>query len=162
MKYADLVKKAKENGTWNEKTMWCAVESISEMLEVWKDEDPKAFWGFMREQHGILNGGHYDEQFAMHDVAKMSWKDKEGELHHGAYWTLEQVKEAVKGKQLPKGANIYDAYVAYNATATDLCAVLPEKELTEVAFATWFDDIDWSETGSSTKIWDYMCCKFSE
>lgn len=162
MKYIDLVKKAKENGMWTEKAMMCAVESISEMLEVWKDDDPKAFWSFMREQHSIMSGDHYDEQFAMHDVAKMSWKGKDGALHHGAYWTIEQVKEATKGKQFPKGVNIYDVYVAYNATATDLCTILSDTEMQEVAFATWFDDVDWEDGGSATKIWEYMCYKFDK
>ncbi|MCM1168875.1 MAG: hypothetical protein NC324_02955 [Bacteroides sp.] len=162
MEYKDLVKEARENGAWDEKTMWRAVESISEMLEDLKESNPKAFWAFMREQHGIMYGRHYNEKFAMHDVAKMLWKDKEGKTRSGAYWTLERVRDEIKGKTLPKGANIYDAFVAYNATATDLCTILSEKELGEVAFATWFDDVDWSETGSATKIWDYMCCKFGE
>lgn len=159
LKYIDLVKDAKKNGTWNESTMWSSVESISEMLEDLKKDDPKAFWGFMREQHGILSGEHYDEKFAMHDVANMSWEGRDGEMHHGAYWTFEQVKEATKGKQFPKGTTPYDVFVAYNATATDLCTKFSDKELLDAAYLTWFSDVDWSENGSSTKIWEYMCYK---
>lgn len=162
LKYIDLVKKAKENGTWNEKTMWRSVESISDMLEAWKQEDLKSFWAFMREQHGILNGGHYDEQFAMHDVEKMSWKDKNGDKRHGAYWTLEQVMEAMKDRKYPEGTTIYDVFVAYNASATDLCRKFSDKEIVEAADLEWFDDADWSESGSATKIWDYMSFKLTK
>lgn len=143
-----------------EPVMWEAVRLVSDFARQMRDTDAKWYWSLMRQVHGMLTGGHYSEEFAEHDVSRMEWKDREGKMRSGAYWTLEQVRDAVRGRELPKGATIYDAYVAYNATATDLCAALSDKELADVAFLTWFDDVDWSDTGSSTKIWDYMLCKY--
>ena len=160
MKYIDLVRKAKENGTWNEKTMWCAVESISEMLEAWKEDDPEAFWGFMREQHGIMSGGHYDELFAMHDVAQIEYTDKAGETHKGAYWTVEQTKDATKGLALPTGVTPWDVYVALNVMHSDLCKEFDDAHIVKAACLFFFNDEDWTKKGSATKIWDYMCGKF--
>lgn len=162
MNYIELVKEAKENGTWNEKTMWCAVESISAMLEKLKDEDPKGFWAFMREQHGILSGGHYDEKFAMHDVSQIKYTDKEGKSHNGVYWTVEQTNEATKGIALPVGVTPWDVYVALNIMYSDLCKEMDAAQIVKTAYLFFFADEDWTEKGSATKVWDYMRCKFSE
>ena len=161
MKYIDLIKKAKENGQWSEKTMWCAVESISEMLEDWKDQDPKAFWNFMRTQHGIMSGGHYNEEFAMHDVEQIKYTDKAGDPHEGAYWTVEQTKEATKGLTLPASVTPWDVYVALNVMHSDLCKDLDDAHIIKAAYLFFFSDEDWSKKGSSTKIWEYMSMKFN-
>lgn len=161
MTYLELVKKAKENGTWNEKTMWSAVESISDMLEIWKREDPQAFWGFLREQHYIMSGGHYDEKFAMHDVAQIEYTDKAGETHTGAYWTVEQTKEATKGLTLPAGVTPWDVFVAMNVMHSDLCKDMDDTQIVKAAYRFFFDDEDWTKKGSATKIWEYMCLKFN-
>lgn len=162
MKYIDLVKQAKENGTWNEKTMLCAVESISEMLETLKEQDPKAFWEFMREQHGILSGGHYDEKFAMHDVAQIEYTDEHGYTHNGAYWTVEQTKEATKGLTLPASVTPWDVYVALNVFHSDLCKELDDAQIIKAAYLFFFADEDWTKKGSANKVWDYMYLKFSK
>ena len=43
---------------------------------------------------GALSGGHYDEEFARHDISKM--------LPRGEYWSLKQVEDATKGMSFPQ------------------------------------------------------------
>lgn len=153
MTYADLVKMAKENGTWNEKTMWCAVESISELLEKWKEDDPKAFWAFMREQHGIMSGDHYDEKFAMHDVAQIEYTDKKGDTHKGAYWTVEQIEEATKGMTFKSGVTKWDKFVAFNSFWADTCKALDAEQIIKAAYQFYFADEDFK---GKNKVWEYQ------
>lgn len=161
MSYLELAKEAQKNGSWNDKTMWYAVESLSDMLEEMKKSDPKAFWGFMREQHGILSGGHYNEDFAMHDVAQIEYTDKNGDPHKGAYWTVEQTKEATKGLALPASVTPWDVYVALNVFHSDLCKEFDDAHIIKAAYLFFFADEDWTKKGSEKKVWEYMCLKFS-
>ena len=73
MTYKDMVMKAKAAGVTNEKTMWDSIESFSELLEDLKASHPDVYWSFMREQMGIMYHGHYDEAFALYDVATGLW-----------------------------------------------------------------------------------------
>ncbi len=82
-------------------------------------------------------------------------------MRRGAYWTIEQVMEVMKDRKYPEGTTIYDVFVAYNASATDLCTKFSDKEIVEAADLEWFADADWSESGSATKIWDYMSFKLT-
>lgn len=61
MEYKDLIKNAKANGVASDKAMWQSVDGLSDMLCVLKEEHPAMYWEFMRKQHSILYGPHYDK-----------------------------------------------------------------------------------------------------
>ena len=96
---------------------------------------------------GALSGGHYDAEFARHDISKM--------LPRGEYWSLKQVEDATKGMSFPQGTTPCDKWVAFNAFANDLDGVLSDEDIIKAAYAFWFADKDW--VGKWGKIWTYMC-----
>ena len=163
MDYKDLVEKAKKSGAFTEKEMWASVGSMSDFLCLMKEEKPKMYWSFMREQHGIMFGKHYHEEFAVHDVAQMEYTDKEGKKHKGAYWSVEQVEEATKGMQFPGGVTKWDKFVAFNGFHADLCKVLTDEQILKSAYEFFFMDEDWNPEKPGTspcKVWEYFACKY--
>ena len=161
MKYYQLVKNAKEKNIWNEKTIWLSVQCISTFIDEIKEYNIDLYWNFMREQTGILNNYHYDKCWAEYEIEHSEYTDKQGAKHSGAYWSLEQAEEAMKKMQLPADVNKYDFWVAINLSYSDLCKVLDEEQILKAACAFWFKDEDWSNGNkSTTKVWDYMRCKY--
>lgn len=149
-----MLKAAQKNGTANEKTMWRSVESVSDLLDEIKDSHKDLYWSFMREQYGIMSGGHYDEIWAMHDVSEMYSTNKEGKKWHGAYWTVEQIEEATKDKAFPAGTTKWDKFVAYNSAKHDWCKSFDDAQILKIAYDFYFSDEDW--THKESKIWSYM------
>lgn len=88
---------------------------LSDVLEPMKEKEPKKYWLALRKLYGAMSGCHYNEEFAMHDVADMEYTDKEGNEHKGGYWTVDQIEEATKNKNFPSGCTRWDKYVAFNA-----------------------------------------------
>lgn len=156
-----MVKAAKKNGTFAEKQMWDSVESVSELLDDIKDSHPERYWQFLREQAGIMNGCHYDREWAEYDVSQIVYTDKEGKKHAGAYWTCEQVEEATKGMTFPSGTTKYDKFVAFNLAYSDFCKKFDDAQILQIGYLFFFADEDWDGNGkgSSTKVWDYVACK---
>ena len=74
---------------------------LSDVLEPMKEKEPKKYWLALRKLYGAMSGCHYNEEFAMHDVADMEYTDKEGNEHKGGYWTVDQIEEATKNKNFP-------------------------------------------------------------
>ena len=102
----------------------------------------------LQDSEAVLSsGGHYDEEFARHDISKM--------LPRGEYWSLKQVEDATKGMSFPQGTTPCDKWVAFNAFANDLDGVLSDEDIIKAAYAFWFADKDW--VGKWGKIWTYMC-----
>ena len=159
MTYKKMVHYAKAAGVANEKVMWESIESVSELLEEIKEAHPQIYWDFMRKQHGIMYGGHYDELFAMYDVEMLSYTDKTGAKKTGAHWTVDQIEAATAGMRHPAGTTKWDKYVAYNAAYADLGKVLEEGDVLKAGHALYFADEDW---GSDTKIWDMYSCKHKD
>ena len=160
MNYYQLVKNAKEKNIWNEKTMWLSVQCISKFIDEIKEYNIDLYWNFMREQTGILNNYHYDKCWAEHDIGQIEYTDKQGNKHHGAYWTLEQAEEAMKKLQLPSDVNKYDWWVALSSTYADMCKVLDDDQIIKATYAFWFKDEDWKKDAkATTKIFDYYACK---
>ena len=153
MTYKHMVEQARQTGTTNEKTMWESIESFSELLEELKEAHPELYWEFMRSQHGIMYHGHYDESFAMYDVAQMHYTGKTGEKHSGPHWTAEQIEQATAGMKFPAGTTRWDKYVAFNAMWADLSKGFDDGEVLKAAFLFYFADEDWP---GDSKVWDYM------
>ena len=145
--------KAYADAGGDEKKMWSSVEVTSEAMDYLKELAPEKYECIMRKLHESLNGKHYSEEMAQHDVAQMHSTAADGSKHIGAHWTMEQVESATKDKTFPKGTTTCDKYVAYNATWHDLNKEFSDEEIIEAAFLLWFSDEDWKTPG---KIWDYM------
>lgn len=166
MNYKELVKDAKKNGTWNETAMWKSVESMSDLLCEVKESHPQQYWDFMREQHGIMFGNHYQKEFAEYDVSQMHYTDKEGKVRHEPHWSVEQADEVMKTLQFPTEVTKWDWWVALSATHSDLCTVLDDEHIINVAYTFYFKDTDWDENSKSgyskTKVWEYFSCKYKD
>lgn len=136
---------------------------LSDFLAPMKKVHKEKYWSLMRDVFGLLNDGHYDDKFSMHDVENIEYTDKQGAKHSGAYWSLEQAEEAMKKMQLPSDVNKYDFWVAINLSYSDLCKVLDDEQILKSACAFWFNDEDWPKEGkANTKVFDYMRCKHSK
>lgn len=155
MNYLDMVKSAQNGGHFTEKEMWKSVGSVSELLDEIKDSHKDLYWQFMREQAGIMNGGHYDKIWADYDVSQIEYTDKEGKSHTGAYWTCEQIEEATKGMAFPSGVTKYDKFVAFNSFWADTCKVLTDEQIIKAGYQFYFADEDFPKEHVA-KIWCYM------
>lgn len=141
--------------------MWQSVSVLSEALEPMKESDKNGYWCIMRKMYGVISDGHYNEEFAMYDVSQIEYTNRQGEKKYGAYWSVEQVEEATKGYKFPNGVNKWDKYVAFNSIRADLCKKMDDAQVLDAAYSFFFADEDWGDN-SSTKIWDYMCCKYKK
>jgi hypothetical protein len=150
--YSEMLEEAKNAGLTNEKIMWKSIAGVSEMLQLVKRDHPEMYWEFMREQHGILYGNHYNESFAIHDVSMIRYTDRMGKKCEGPYWTLEQIESAAKGMAYPAGTTKWDKYVAFNGFYADTCTVLEEEQIIKAAHKFYFMD----EDAPQGKIWLYM------
>lgn len=156
--YKKMIEAARASGHTSEKIMWNSIDSLEQVLCVMEREHPDMYWNFIRKQHGMLYNGHYSEEFAMYDVKHLRYTNKNGDKKEGAYWTAEQVEDATKKYQFPAGVNKWDKWVAFNVAYSDLCKKFDDAQILDAAFLLYFADEDWKDS-SSTKIWDYMCCK---
>lgn len=154
MNYYDMLKAAQKNGTANEKTMWKSVESVSELLDEIKESHKDLYWSFMREQYGIMSGGHYDKVWADWDVSQMYSTNKDGKKCEGEIFSLAETEEHSKGWSLPSGTTKYDVYVAMNAMAHDLGKTFDKEHIAKATKCFYFSDEDW--THKESKIWCYM------
>lgn len=146
MHYREMLEEAKAKGLTSEKIMWESVDDIDDMLCEMKREHPDKYHKFMRKQHGIIHGGHYDGHWAAKDVKAMK--------PLGEHWSVAQTTEATKGMAMPGGANEWDRYVALNAFANDLHGTLTDEQIIKAAHAFFFADKDWN---GGCKVWEYMC-----
>lgn len=155
MDYKQMIDDARKSGNWSEKMMIDSVNSIADLLECVKKTNKEAYWHFMREQAGIMNGGHYDKVWADYDVSQIAYTDKEGKKHTGAYWTCEQIEEATKGMTFPSGTTKWDRFVAFNVFWSDTCKVLTDEQILKAAYQFYFADEDYPKERGA-KIWSYM------
>lgn len=158
--YKKMMEDAQARGLTSEKMMWESVEDVEDMLCALKKEHPGKYWKFIRKTHGLLFKGHYTEEFARYDVGQIHYTNRKGEKREGEYWSVEQVREAMKQFPIPAGVNEWDLYVAANILHSDLCRDLDDEQVLKSVYSFFFKDEDWSADGSTTKVWEYMCCKY--
>lgn len=151
--YKEMVEMAQAQGLANEKTMWNSIDSLSDLLCLMRKEHPAEYWRFMREQHGIMYGNHYDKEFAEWDVSQISYTNRTGDKKSGAYWTVEQIEQATAGMKFPAGTTKWDKYVAFNNAYADFSKKFEDADVLQIGYLMFFADEDW---GTSTKVWEYM------
>lgn len=144
-----------------EAKMWASVAVLSEALEPMKETDKENYWCILRKMYGVMSDGHYNEEFAMYDVSMIEYTGRNGEKKRGGYWSADQVEEATRGFRFPSGVNKWDKFVGFNLMYSDLCKKMDDAQVLDAAYLFYFADEDWPG-GSSTKVWDYVCCKHSK
>lgn len=144
-----------------EAKMWASVAVLSEALEPMKETDKENYWCILRKMYGVMSDGHYNEEFAMYDVGMIEYTGRNGEKKRGGYWSADQVEEATRGFRFPSGVNKWDKYVGFNLMYSDMCKKMDDAQVLDAAYLFYFADEDWPG-GSSTKVWDYVCCKHSK
>ena len=144
-----------------EAKMWASVAVLSEALEPMKETDKENYWCILRKMYGVMSDGHYNEEFAMYDVGMIEYTGRNGEKKRGGYWSADQVDEATRGFRFPSGVNKWDKFVGFNLMYSDLCRKMDDAQVLDAAYLFYFADEDWPG-GSSTKVWDYVCCKHSK
>lgn len=143
-----------------EAVMWETTKLVSDFIKPMKETNKQEYWKLMREVYGKMSGGHYNEEFAVHDVGDIMYTNRKGEKRQGAYWTVEQVEDSTKGMNFPAGVNKWDKWVAANMAHADFCKKFEDEQIIEIMYSFFFADEDWSDKGTSTKVWDYAVCKY--
>ena len=156
MEYKKMLEEARDKGLVSEKKMWDSVSGVSGLLDEIREDQPEAFWAFMRKQHGIMYDGCYDETFARHDVDVLRYSDAEGNELRGPHWSPEEIANATAEMAFPTGVNIWDRYVAFNTAYADFCKHFPEEQILQIGYDFYFADGGWK---GPSKIWDYMCLR---
>lgn len=163
--YKDFLKANYSKVGGNEKVMWATVEGVSDLLEQMKIAHPQAYWDFMRKQHEIVCGKHFDESYATWQVSQMSHMGADGKEYKGQHWSLEDTNGVlVKYRsKIPSAYNEWDFYVALNATYHDYVEWAKKHIPDDVdnaiitsAVTFWMMDYDW---GDDSKVWEYFACK---
>lgn len=162
MGYKKTLQEYQKGGKWGEDKMWRSVEVLDDMiLRKVEEEDPESYWEFMRDQHEIFCGPHFDERFARWEIAQMEHKDYRGNVHKGEHWgegDARAVYDKHKAK-LPAGTTVWDVAVALNANWHDKSELFgrwwpqgSEDKIIEDAMSFYFFDTD----APDGKIWRYM------
>ena len=152
MKYKEMIKQARSSGRVSEDSMWKSIERVDDLLKDVKEENPEAYWNFMREAHEDLYGCHYDQTYAEYDLSTIHYTDSDGVHHQGAHWSLNEILSATRNKTFPEGTTDYDKWVAYNAAYADFCKRFSDGEILDIAYLFYFFDEDAPEG----KVWKYM------
>ena len=162
MNYKDLVKNNYQKFKGNDKVMWESVESVSMLLDSMKEAHPDIYWKFMREQHELMFGKHFDHDYAKWQVEQMYHTGDDGKQYKGEHWTMEDTNGVLAKyrSKINSNYNEYDFYVALNAHYHDYCGWAKkqfpdayEQAIIDMAVQFWFMDQDWPDT---SKVWEYF------
>ena len=161
MTLLELIKKYGEGK--GESAMWPALSAVSEAVEESMDADARR--DLLQKVYAGMSGHHYNEEFAMDDVAKMYYKGADGKEHHAPYWTVDQVKAVYDNvaRSIPD-YNFWDFFVTLQMIKADNFLLLkrwfPEataeeldKLLVDLA-VNFLEDPDSKDAGH--KIWSYL------
>lgn len=156
----ELTKKSGEGK--GEGVMWEAVRVVSDAIDASMDEASKA--ALMRKVYQAMSDGHYNEEMARADVAKMYYVDANGKKHEAPYWPDDAIESLYRmyKNEIP-AYNMWDFYVAMNMAASDNMCLLKhwfpnysapdmDEKIVELAL-NWLKDDDWPK---KTKVWDYI------
>ena len=153
--YKKMIDQARKDGVTSEKVMWASIADVDVLLAEVAETHPDAVRKFVRRQHELMYGPHYNEVMAVEAVKGIRYTDREGKVREGAYWTAEEVEAATRGMDFPPRTTVWDKYVAFNSFRSDVCKTQDDDEILKSAHAFYFADEDFCGEG---KIWRYMGC----
>ena len=160
----ELIKKYGEGR--GESMMWKAVSVISDAVDSYMPEEEKN--ALVRKVYGEMSDGHYNEEFAREDIARMYYVAPDGEKVYAPYWGEDTLRSLYKRykDQIP-GYNCYDWMVTMSMMKSDYCPLImawfpnltdEEKNERIVQLSlNWLRDED-NPFGSS-KAWGYLNSK---
>lgn len=155
--YKQMIERARQDGVTSDKVMWQSIADVDALLTEVGVVNPEIVRKFVRHQHELLYGPHYNEAMAIEAVKEIRYTDRDGKQRTGAYWTVEEVEDATRGMSFPSGTTKWDKWVAFNVFRSDVCRQLDDNAVLQSAYAFFFGDEDFSGEG---KIWQYMNCMF--
>ena len=166
-RYYDMVKANYNKLRNDESVMWGSIEMWDKHLEEMREHHPDKYWEIMRDTHELMYGKHFDKEYAEWEVEQMCHKSKDGKVHRGEHWTIEQTTEVMQSykSKLPAEITPGDFYVALNTEWHDYICWAKEhfpneadadNAIIEMAVRFWFLDDDW---GTPTKVWEYFRVK---
>lgn len=153
MDYLEMMYSARKAGLVDDHKLWKSIENVSELIDGIYNGHDAEYCNFLRNQHELLFGKHYDKEFAKNDVGKLSYTDKANETHSGEHWSIGQIEELSHTLKVPQNNTVWDLYVAANVMYSDLCKTFDEEQIIQITCSLFFHDEDYSGEG---KIWDYM------
>ena len=157
----NLIKKY--GGGKGESAMWKSIQTISDAVDKYMDDDARDY--LAREIYSAMSNGHYNQEFADEDVAKMYYVDDNGEKKYAPYWTHQQIDSLYQGikSRIPQYSSC-DFYVTMNMIKADNISLLrkwfPNDNETECAMrvrdmaVVWLEDPD--NPYGDEKIWRYL------
>lgn len=159
--YSKMLKYYKEKGLFSEAKMWESVDCLDELLVEVEDKNPGLFWDFMRDQHEIFCGPHFDDKFGKWQIEQMYHKGEDGKKYEGLHWSEDDMKLVFdKHKSsLPSGTTFWDVSVAITGNWHDKVDLFKkwfpenhEEKIIEDALCFYFKDVD----APDGKVWRYM------
>ena len=121
MAIVDMIKKYGSNK--GESYMWNSVDMISEALD--KHLSEEELCKLEKKLYHLLQGGHYNKEFAEEQMKKMYYVDTDGHRHYAPYWTENEVSSVYSEVKSSIGNyNLYDFEVALNMIKSDYCMLL--------------------------------------
>lgn len=127
MSYYEIIKTySKGKG---EAAMWDATKMVSDIIEPMKTTHPDKYWELIKSTYALLAGPHFNEEFGAWQIAQMSYKDKNGNIHRAPHWTTAQYAaayEALRPKIKDDKYTAWDLAVALEMLHTDYICVLRE------------------------------------
>lgn len=151
--YKAMMEQARKDGVASDKMMWESIAAVDELLETLSVEHPELYNKFIRKQHAMMYGPHFNEFFAEEVVEDIRYTDRDGKKKTGPYWTVEEVEDATRSLPFPAGTTRWDKYVAFNLFRSDVGAKLDDQGVISVGHAFFFAD----EDAGDGKVWKYVC-----
>lgn len=146
--------------------MWKSVRHISDFIEKSKNEHPDEYKALKKQIYADMMGGHYNEEFANEQIAKMYYKDDHGIKHYGPFWTDDKMHMAFKAAEaaIPSPYNEWDFRVTLSMIMSDNHQLLEEwfPDTTEEQMMSYIIDMatnyldDEDAPHPKTKIWSYF------
>lgn len=125
MSYYEIIKTySKGKG---EAAMWDATKMVSDIIEPMKTTHPDKYWALIKSTYALLAGPHYNEEFGEWQIAQMSYKDRNGNIHHAPHWTKAQYAaayEALRPKIKDEKYTAWDLAVTLEMLYSDYICVL--------------------------------------
>ena len=121
MNLYELTKKY-SNGK-GEDMMWKTLSIVSDAVESSMSEEDKKC--MLRKVYGAMSDGHYNEEFAHEDIAKMYYIDRDRKKHYAPYWSDEDLKSIYQERrsEIPE-YNCWDFAVTMSMIKSDYCPLL--------------------------------------
>lgn len=164
MHYKEIIESYKGKVNLSGANAWVLLESFEELFEDLKHKDKEKYWEVMKDMHEEIEGKHFNEVFAKHEVSEMFHTKRNGTICRGEIVSYEEAEHVYNEHRRDIGTEVtvWDVYVALNAQMHDYSVLyhrwfdnsmeLMKERCIESAIVFWFKD----EDHTKGKVWDYF------